>query len=242
VSDGREHEIEWADHTINFWWGCEKVSPGCKNCYADATAHRVGDDVWGKYKPRRWVRSAAQLADKLDKKAAKLGVRYRVFANSMSDFFEDDYGQSIIYTNGKDKELRHACAWYRDDIGPVTAGGTTINHSRGERRCTLTDLRMHAYSVIESTPNLDWIIVTKRPENIPGMWPQHVDSHEDQCSGSLPRYLRNVWLLTSVESQRQISRILHLRASRDISPVLGCPASHCSESWTCPITCSTSIG
>ena len=28
--------IEWADHTANFWEGCQKVSPGCDHCYAEA--------------------------------------------------------------------------------------------------------------------------------------------------------------------------------------------------------------
>lgn len=22
-------KIEWCDHTVNFWWGCTKVSPAC---------------------------------------------------------------------------------------------------------------------------------------------------------------------------------------------------------------------
>lgn len=25
--------IQWADNTVNFWRGCQKVSPGCKYCY-----------------------------------------------------------------------------------------------------------------------------------------------------------------------------------------------------------------
>ena len=34
--------ISWTDHTFNPWQGCERVSPGCDNCYADAISRRVG--------------------------------------------------------------------------------------------------------------------------------------------------------------------------------------------------------
>ena len=45
--------ISWTDHTFNIVWGCEKVSPACKNCYAELVASRFGFDVWGKNKSRR---------------------------------------------------------------------------------------------------------------------------------------------------------------------------------------------
>ena len=32
--------IEWTDVTWNPVTGCSKVSAGCKNCYAEAVAHR----------------------------------------------------------------------------------------------------------------------------------------------------------------------------------------------------------
>jgi protein gp37 len=28
-------KIEWTDHTFNPWEGCQEVSPGCDNCYAE---------------------------------------------------------------------------------------------------------------------------------------------------------------------------------------------------------------
>jgi protein gp37 len=33
--------IEWADQTWNPTVGCTKVSPGCKNCYAEPLAGRL---------------------------------------------------------------------------------------------------------------------------------------------------------------------------------------------------------
>jgi len=29
-------KIEWCDHTINWWWGCAKISPACEHCYAES--------------------------------------------------------------------------------------------------------------------------------------------------------------------------------------------------------------
>ena len=44
---GKETGIQWCDHTFNPWWGCQKVSPGCDNCYAEAFDHRLGGGHWG---------------------------------------------------------------------------------------------------------------------------------------------------------------------------------------------------
>jgi protein gp37 len=37
---GVDTKIEWCHHTANSWWGCTKVSDGCKNCYAELWAKR----------------------------------------------------------------------------------------------------------------------------------------------------------------------------------------------------------
>lgn len=85
-------KIEWAHHTVNFWWGCTKVSPACAHCYAETLAKMwsKGRAVWGA-NGARWLRGerATEELLKLDQAAAKAGVRWRVFINSMSDTFED---------------------------------------------------------------------------------------------------------------------------------------------------------
>jgi protein gp37 len=81
----KETNIAWTDHTFNPWWGCEKVSPGCKNCYAESLASRYGHDVWGPGKPRRQFKM----------KHWEEPLRWndagpsRVFCGSMCDVFED---------------------------------------------------------------------------------------------------------------------------------------------------------
>lgn len=31
----KDSAIEWTHDTFNPWWGCEKVSEGCRECYAE---------------------------------------------------------------------------------------------------------------------------------------------------------------------------------------------------------------
>lgn len=84
-------KIEWTDHTVNFWWGCLKVSPGCAHCYAERDSNRYGRNVFGPAATTERWRTKGPWTDilKWDKKAKAEGVRRRVFAQSMSDFFEE---------------------------------------------------------------------------------------------------------------------------------------------------------
>ncbi len=92
----KNSRIEWTHHTFNPWWGCTKISPACKHCYAEAWAKRVGSKVWGARAARRffgdthWQQPLTWNAD-----ARTQGIRYRVFCASMADVFED---RSILDT------------------------------------------------------------------------------------------------------------------------------------------------
>ena len=92
--------IEWTDTTWNPVVGCAKVSPGCKNCYAETMAarHVLMSRALKRESPylpvvdaerRRWngraVTLPARLAEPLSWKKPR-----RVFVNSMSDLFHDD--------------------------------------------------------------------------------------------------------------------------------------------------------
>lgn len=150
---GANSKIEWTTHTFNPWWGCTKVSEACKNCYAEAWAKRLGQDVWGP-KPQRRLMSDLHWKEpvKWDRAAIRSGQRPRVFCASMADVFED-----------------------REELIP--------------HRARLFDL-------IEQTPNLDWLLLTKRPQNVlrltrwGSIWPD------------------NVWLGTTVELQERADELL----------------------------------
>lgn len=76
-----ETNIEWASHTLNFYnWACTKVSPGCKNCYAQTMAKRYGRDFDS---PPIWRGKNAM------KELKNLPAGAVVFVNSMSDTYHE---------------------------------------------------------------------------------------------------------------------------------------------------------
>ena len=88
-----ETSIEWTDFTVNFWWGCTKVGPGCDHCYAEAWDKRTGSAHWGPHAERRKIKGAAAALRKIHDKAeayrAERGRWPRVFMHSMSDVFDN---------------------------------------------------------------------------------------------------------------------------------------------------------
>lgn len=81
-----------------------------------------------------------------------------------------------------------------------------------EDRPDLAAPRARLWSLIEETPNLDWLVLTKRPENADRLWrkaalaPANVDKETDA-----PVWGANIWLGTTVEDQRRADeRIPHL--------------------------------
>lgn len=153
-------KIEWAHHSVNFWWGCVKVSLACMHCYAEVLAKLFshGKASWGAG-GARWLRHmrAAEELMQLDASARKRGVRERVFINSMSDTFED-----------------------RDDL----------NVAR--------DLLWFSACCV---PNIDVLLLTKRPENVMRMVPAEWRE----------QWPANVWVGTTVENQAMADlRIPHL--------------------------------
>jgi len=73
---------------------------------------------------------------------------------------------------------------------------------------TLDDLRRDFHALRARTPNLDYLLITKWPENIRRMMP---DGREE-----------NVWLFYSASDQATLDAgLLHLLACRDLVPMLG---------------------
>jgi protein gp37 len=86
----KNSSIEWTHHTFNPWWGCTKVSPGCKHCYAETFSHRIGQELWGARAERRFFGDAHWGEPlKWNTEAVRVGERRRVFCASMADVFED---------------------------------------------------------------------------------------------------------------------------------------------------------
>jgi protein gp37 len=163
--------INWTDHTFNPWEGCTKCSPGCKNCYAEAINKRCLREKinnWGKGAPRK-QQSAQYWEQPLawDRKAAKAGVRPRVFCASTADWADDE----------------------------APAG-----------------VREKLFELIKQTPNLDWLLLTKRATNIEKYLPKDWD-----------KGYPNVWLGVSVENKTNgLPRIDTLREIPAVCRFLSC--------------------
>lgn len=193
---GKNSKISWCDDTFNPWWGCQRVSPGCQHCYAEALDKRVGGAMvegkkvlrWGPNAPR--VRTSAKnwsLPLKWNELAKAAGVRRRVFCASMADVFEQ--------------------------LQPGQAGQLDV-------------WRLELFDLIARTPHLDWLLLTKRPQlvmrGIQGAYDAFprtpggklgLDLAEAWIDGKAPP---NVWLGTTVEDQ--------LRANERIPELLKVPA------------------
>ena len=139
---GTNSKIEWTNHTMNYWVGCEKVSVGCKNCYAERNMKQFGRNF------DELVRTKKSTWDQ--HKKWKAGER--VFVNSWSDFF--------------------------DSRVP-------------------TEWRSEAWELMESRPDLIWMILTKRDEIM-----HHYCVREKQ--NQIPAH---IWLGVSLENMDYIDRV-----------------------------------
>jgi len=85
--------IEWTDATWNPVTGCTKVSPGCKNCYAERLAFRL--------RAMRNPRYENGFALTLQPDQLTLPLRWRkprrIFVNSMSDLFHEAVPDAFIH-------------------------------------------------------------------------------------------------------------------------------------------------
>lgn len=84
--------IEWTEATWNPITGCTKVSPGCRNCYAERMAKRLQAMGSPHY------RNGFEVAVHRDSFEIPLGWKKSrmIFVNSMSDLFHERVPDSII--------------------------------------------------------------------------------------------------------------------------------------------------
>ena len=77
--------ISFANHVINFWWGCTKLGQGCHHCYAKNHSARLGYNNWGTGKPRRKIEGAIANLQKLTQKNHQNTI---IYCSTMSDLFD----------------------------------------------------------------------------------------------------------------------------------------------------------
>lgn len=200
---GEVTNISWCHHTFNPWRGCQKVHAGCTNCYAETLSKRNPGTLgeWGPSGSRVLASSAMWREPiKWNKAALKAGERRRVFCASLADVFEDWRGP-IVHSNGDRVYL---------DVndGSLTPERYIDEYPHEFPAASMGDVRARLFAMIESTPWLDWLLLTKRPENVRAMWPE--DSRR-----------ANAWLGTSISDQETADKWLpDLLKLRDLTPVL----------------------
>lgn len=150
-------EIAWTQSTLNWWWGCCKVSEGCKFCYAEKDNDRYQLAEWGPGTIRTWIGSAISNSKKFNTLGKKAGEKRKVFTLSMGDFFE--------------------------------------NHPQ------LPEFREKAWKQMRQMKNINWLVLTKRPELIMQMLPPDFFSGE----------YNHVHLGCSCEHEKYVGRLDELR-------------------------------
>lgn len=142
----------------------------------DRAAHAF--DPWQVLGGTRVVAAESQwrLPLKWDREAKAAGRRDRVFCGSRADVFEDWPGPM---TGARGERL------WAEEVGPEEdwAGASVMLPGGGWHTLagvtarpvtpvplTMRHVRSNLFALIERTPHLDWLLPTKRPENVRRMW------------------------------------------------------------------------
>lgn len=178
---GSSTGIKWCDHTFNPVIGCEKVSAGCANCYAEIVAKRgkLGNyTLWGPGSARH--------------------------VTSLS------YWQQPVTWNRKAE--REPLAGVRGALAPgrrLVFCGSMFDWA--DEHPKAADWRALWFNAIRATPNLDWLLLTKRAHRIAQCLPK-------DWGGGWP----NVWLGVSIEGYTEAAANAQCRTG-----ICGC--------WSCVI-------
>jgi protein gp37 len=89
---GKLSKIEWTEATWNPTVGCNKISPGCQNCYAEIMARRLkAMGANGYANGFKLTLLPERLADPIERRKPTI-----YFVNSMSDLFHEGIPNSYI--------------------------------------------------------------------------------------------------------------------------------------------------
>jgi protein gp37 len=210
-----QSSIEWTEMTWNPTTGCDKVSQGCKFCYAEIMSKRLQAMGVEKYKDNFQVRThEAALSVPYTWKKSKV-----VFVNSMSDLFHKDVSLEFIQrvfkvmndnpqhvfqvlTKRSERllELHHELKWSHN-----IWMGVSVESQKVEPR--IDDLRnigarvkfLSLEPLLGPLPNLnltniDWVIVGGESGHTPRpMDPEWVIDIQNQCSNADVAFFFKQW-------------------------------------------------
>ena len=187
----KDTNIGWTTSTFNPWVGCTKVSPACDNCYAEGWAKRSGMVKWGAHESR--VRTSPANW----KQPIKWNRDAKIAQNAWEEFKRTNPGLTDAELIGKGfvkpERPRVFCASLADVFDNAVPD----------------EWRADLFALIAATPNLDWLLLTKRIGNAEKMLLHAIGD-------SFYPHHENVWLGITVCNQEE--------ADRDISKLLKIPA------------------
>lgn len=188
----KDSKIEWTSHTFNCWIGCARKSPGCANCYAET------QDKFRSWTPEGWGKGKPRK-----RTSASYWKQPHKWDHDARLPLPEWLRQSHHRTHIRPRVFCASLADWLDDEVPIE---------------WLADL----LKLVHETPNLDWLLLTKRPEN----WKVRIGAVRDCCTSVggtffvhdwVDRWLhgkppKNIWIGTTVEDQRRADERLPLIA------------------------------
>lgn len=185
--------IEWAHYTFNPWRGCTKVSEGCANCYAEVLSRRnpatLGE--WGPGRPRVLAADAMWRSPLKWEEDSGFFVTC-TFCGWSGDQRKRSPDECQCHYRWQIKTRpRVFCASMSDVFDPEVP----------------TEWRQRLLQLIDHTPHLDWLLLTKRPEQIEPLMQAAMHGNFERDK-TFAVHMPNVWLGTSAENHaRAVERI-----------------------------------
>jgi protein gp37 len=181
-------KIEWCDSTFNAWEGCTKISPGCKFCYAETRNIRFNGTRknWGVGAPRRRTSASNwQKPRRWDRLAGDGRFVYdpacgeRKFVKKIEPGMESVRPRVFCLSLGDWLDDEVPLEWFQDLM-----------------------------VLIRETPNLDWLLLTKRPQiftkRLRHSYLKRQDSPQHWWEYNWVHHIetpQNIWLGVSIENQ-----------------------------------------
>lgn len=221
-------KIEWTDATWNPVLGCDKISPGCKNCYAIRTAWRLQHNPNPKVAKAfegltliqggqpNWTGRVNFVPDRLREPLTWKKPR-RVFVNSQSDLFHGNVTDEQIVDTFAMMALAH---WHTFQVltkRPERALKVLNGPDIVRRICAAAD-KLHQQSHLSGAPEFSAVAIRKFNARMKGWWEyvgqlsawtyeggvaNEVFKKEGRLYPSWIKWpLPNVWLGVSCENQQ----------------------------------------
>lgn len=169
--------------------GKQHAHPGCLFCYAeDLMDTRYNKCVWGNNGNRVVTSPSYWRKPDVWNRKARNSHRLPVFP-SLCDPFEDWQGP-MVNASGARGFITHdrKRKWLSDEAT-----------DEGMRPMIMEDVRFDFMMLIDHTEWIDWLLFTKRPQNVRNMWPLHIAT-----GGDRDNHRTNVTLCYSASNQETL--------------------------------------